>query len=210
MGGSNMQLSATRACLLKKSIKSVLNHFGTRRDIDREELEGQLWEKVVEVLPKFEKLTDEDVKPLAFRILKNHTIDFLRDHKVRKNLNCTHEVISPEFTFEDLVDAYSGKLSDVLSQESPIRFKDLAHVIEAFSECQNPRMQNFLSELLNPSISTLEKWDNLKKNNPMYRYFEDEIPPATLGKILGIPPITIRNLMINFRHHLMCYGYGVQ
>ena len=209
-GGYNMQLSGPRFCLLKQSVKSVLKHFGTRKDIDREELEGQLWLKVTEVLPKFEKLDDDDVKPLAFRILKNHTVDFLRKNKTIKHLNCGHEVITSDFTFEDLVDAYSSKLSEVFPQECPMRFQDLAHVIEAYIEYQNPRMKNFLSELVNPSEFTLKKWENLKEKNPTYKQFKDEIPPVTLGKMLGIPSVLVNKTMNDFKHHLMCYGYGVQ
>lgn len=197
--------------VFKQPIKEVIKHFSSRRDLDKEDLESELWKKILEVLPRFKSLHENDIKPLAFDILRNHTLDELRKMKVRKNLNVKVSALRlgpDDFCFDDLVDAYSSRMCDFLPQESSIEMKDLAACLESYMECQTPRMQKFLTELLNPSADTLEKWEALKDRVPMYRQY-DQMPGATLGKLLGIPPILVNKIMNDLRHHLTCYGYGV-
>jgi DNA-directed RNA polymerase specialized sigma24 family protein len=192
-------------CHYVTTIENVIKHFRYQNKIDKDDLHQELWLKVTEVMPTLEAVSEDEVCALAFVVLKNHVNDIFRKNKTRENINCMVEI--GEISFNDFADSMMHKAGNkFLNSYNNLEHKDIVRILEAYYETVNPRIQHFFRELFNPSDATLEKWEVLKEEVRMYQQF-DSIPPNTLGKFLGIPPVTVKKAMDELKHHFSCYGY---
>lgn len=203
-------VSTCHSSFLSSVVSKAIQNLQGHHRFDQEDLSQELMVKLLEVMPRLEATSEAEVLSLALGILKNHVYDMNRLAKTRNDINAPLPIAEPDFNFTDLVDAFTYKLGLVLPnpQESALLQKELSRAITIWAECQTPRIQSFLAELINPSLSTLEKWEDLKARCPMYRQF-DTIPPSTLGKFMKVPGVLVSKAMEDLKFHLNCYGLGL-
>lgn len=192
-----------------------------------EDIEQELWMKLMQVIPTLETIPPEELFAFASTVLNNHIRDLIRKSKTRAHLNHKLRLGNvtsinegsvdslSDFDFEDMVIHELEELHGaMIERTSPVPYtpedyvlrKQLEDEILGWANTQEPKTRRFLNEFVRPSDETLDVWDQMVDSNPHYKTY-DHIPPGSFAKIHGLSRVKIVRVMKRLRNHLIDQGF---
>lgn len=196
--------------IIRPILKNKSRMFSTSITSSTEEdIESQLWVHVFENMPKFDNLEESDIRSLASTILINKARSLYRRHRTVLKYTVDIPSESASGSVDDIAVAEAGMLGmkifgkgrHMYDQHSSIEYKELMEVIKSWTSHQDAITQRLVSEMINPSNSTLDKWYEMVEKHPVYKTY-GYIPPCSYHKILGISRPKIIKVMKALRQHL--------
>lgn len=163
--------------------------------LDQEDLQQELYLKLLEVMPRIEEANEDTVFALAKAILGNKATDLIRFHARRNNINATMVAESREeeveFSLEDMICDEAFDEDKMVSSfcfpsaDTMMESTELMTLITDWASTRSDKIQAYIREAIIPSQETMDKWEAMCEAYPRYRHFTF-IPPKTLATMCGL------------------------
>lgn len=202
-------------------LKSIVDKF-VKKDLNivysKQDLAQELYESGLGVLASLEKrnknLTLDELKSYLTRSLSNRCKQISKtEAKIAgSSIFCERNVFDFEES-EEIDAAIKNSLSllfSVESEETKLMNNDLVKLITNFlKQTKNEKAILFFNELINPSKSTLDAWENKLQTQKRGKHY-DFIPANSLLQILGINKnVLYTTFKVELKEYLNSQGYNI-
>lgn len=199
-----------------RNLREVINNMDLVHS--PEDLENDLWVVLLDTIKNKRK----QVNPLFIReIFYSYLVDRLRKAKIK---NKNSDLKKKDYIGKDCIGdmSFSGDGDIVYSNEnirdglfsctidSPddvLYGDELMTLISSWYLKQDEKTQNFVRELVNPSLSTVERFDEMMSNRPLRKGKKGTPYPYAIAKILGIKFYEYRKAYWGLKKFLVTNGY---
>ena len=164
------------------------------RDIlNPEDLEQDLFEKLLGTVPYLESRPKAEEKLLVGSILNNHATSQLRFELKR---TCSEFLPEDVDVLEMLTTGMDvqPKMIDEVTGFEILSATQMVRRLGQWTYQQDDETIHFIHQSLEPSPGVMLLWKQRQKETPRLKHYST-IPPLTLGKILGISKIKVRNIL---------------
>jgi hypothetical protein len=176
---------------------------------EMEDIESQLWLHVFEQMPKFDNLSEGEIKALANTMLTNKAISIYRKHRtVMKHsipISDEEDRVRIDSILCNEIGMIGMRIFDIgiheYGQQTVLECKELYRIIEEWGESQDYLTRKLVTEMISPSDETLKKWEDMVTKHPVYKTY-GYVPPCSYHKILGISRPKILKIMKSLRDYL--------
>ena len=173
------------------------------RNHEPEDVKQELYIKLLEVMPTFEKLPSQDAIKLCKRVLKNYAIDLYRKehgYRIKRDLvSITDLEASIMCEVDAILGVYEAECEEIFAM------KEMKGLVLKWASKQTDDVKTFLNELVNPSDQIKEKYlQNTKSFNCEF------ISPHHLRKIMGMSAGKWRRIQDQLQRYLTAHGYSIR
>jgi hypothetical protein len=192
--------------LFHPSIKILSSKFPANTLYDKDDIEQELWLKIIVSMPKFKTLSDDEVIKIGYVILNNRVKDIIRLCKRRPDKAGINNSVIEELLHDSFSSIFNYKPIHTKHPDEISQYRQLINDITGWAEIRCDTTKLVIREIIEPSSLTLKNWNNLCSSNKMYNQY-DHIPPLSFDRIIGVSKSKVRSIIVDLRDYLIAMDY---
>ena len=168
--------------------------------LDPEDVEQQLWEKLLTVMPTLKKIKGSGAFGYAKTIVNNEIISMVRSELQKIKIEALWSEHDIKYLVERGINGFDKYAVNPETGFHVLSGRQLLNLIVDWAYKKDEETYKFIMQCLGPSKEVSLEWDEMQKNCSRLTGYST-IPPFSLAKILKIKPqkLHIFKISVNLR-----------